>query len=155
VGVLASAVIAAVTFAIFQSQRGAARPEPIAVAAAPPPAAPEPAPAPAPVAAPAPTPVELPATVQLAITSVPPGADVYRAVDGIKVGTTPLTHTLPRTPGSAVFIVQLDGHREQRVEIPVDHDGSVELTLVKLPARASKPPPARRSRSADSPMDPF
>jgi hypothetical protein len=57
-------------------------------------------------------------TVTLKITSTPPGADVYRALDGIKLGQTPLEQTLPRSSGLAVFVLKLSGHRDMRVELP-------------------------------------
>jgi hypothetical protein len=107
-------------------------------------AVPEPAVAP-PVIEIVPDPV--PEMVTLKITSTPPGADVYRALDGIKLGQTPLEQTLPRSTGLAVFVLKLSGHRDARVELPAGVDGSADVVL-KRRSRS-------RPRGDDAALDPF
>jgi len=131
--------------------------DPPAIASAPETAPPPPAPAPAPTVAPMPPPVAVsapvapppPATVTLKIDSSPPGADVYRALDGIKLGRTPLEQAIPRSGGLAVFVLKLSGYRDARVELPASGDGAADVVLSKRPRR-SQP-----GKGDDGALDPF
>jgi len=128
------------------------RPQVAVAAQTPPPvAAPrpvEPAPVETPPAPVAPPPEPIAETVTLKITSTPPGADVYRALDGIKLGQTPLEQTLPRSSGLAVFVLKLSGHRDMRVELPAGADGVADVVLRKRSRGKSRV-------SDDAALDPF
>ena len=121
-----------------------------------PPAAPAEAPAPAPPPAEPPAPTETApalaapaAEVTVRITSDPPGADVYRAFDGIRVGQTPLEQKLPRMEADAVLVLRRRGYRDARVEIRLNADASREIKLersssssggtIALPTPAAQP----------------
>jgi len=155
--VLAVGVIA---IAVRGSHRGPAEATPASappVAAAPPPAATTPAPAPAAPAA--------PEKIALQIDSVPPGAEVYRAADGVLLGSTPLTASMTPTDGKAVFLVKHAGYQEARVELPADRDSESRTELVRVASRpsrpaarppaATKPSPAPSKRVRDGALDPF
>jgi serine/threonine-protein kinase len=88
-----------------------------------------------------------PAQVTLRVGSEPEGAGVFRFVDGALLGRTPYTHRADRSSAAAVFVLKLEGHREERLEIPLSADAE---RMVKLePARnaAPAPPALRRKRS--------
>jgi hypothetical protein len=151
-----AAVLLAGALGLLAARRGppelqAARPPHAAVAVA----APEPAPRPAPVVTPEPAPEPEPAPlapppVTLEIASRPSGAEVFRALDGIKVGTTPLSLELPPSAGRAVFVLRLAGYRDQRVELAADGDSSADVVLHKVRSR-----PPRRPATRDGALDPF
>jgi serine/threonine-protein kinase len=89
--------------------------------------------APARPAAP-PSPIEEPphepAKVKLRVESLPPGAAVYRAADGILLGTTPFEEELAPTAGRAVYILKLAGYRDHQVLLPANEDESLTARLV-------------------------
>jgi serine/threonine-protein kinase len=127
-----------------------------AAAVVPPPVAPPPASAP--VAA-------RPAKVKLTVTSQPPGADVYRAADGVLVGQTPLTQEIPPADGLAVYLVKLPGYRDARAELRADRAGATAVTLERAPhggrparpqppSKAQPPPVPAKSPDQDKPPDP-
>ncbi|MCC6996564.1 MAG: protein kinase [Deltaproteobacteria bacterium] len=86
----------------------------------------------------APTPSSLPgpapATIELAIESTPPGADVFRVSDGVRVGKTPFKLSIAATKGELLLKFRLAGHQDQEAAAPTDHDGKVSLTLEPLVA---------------------
>jgi hypothetical protein len=104
--------------------------------------------APAEPAAPvAPAAPAAPAEVTLRVTSEPEGAGVYRFVDSVLLGKTPYDHRVPVSTGSAVLVLKLDGHRDQRLEIPMAADTERH---VKLEAAPSGEPGARGGRRKKS-----
>ncbi|HKA88811.1 MAG TPA: serine/threonine-protein kinase [Haliangiales bacterium] len=68
-------------------------------------------------------------TVRLEIVTTPDGAAVYRAVDGVRLGTTPFSREFERTDGQAEFLIRKPGWKDQRITLPTDHDG---LTGIRL-----------------------
>jgi serine/threonine-protein kinase len=144
-------LLAAAAIGLLRLQR---EPSARAAAAATPPRAAGPevvkavVPMPVAIAAPAPPPAPVAETVTLKITSSPPGADVYRALDGIKLGKTPLEQTLRRSSGLAVFVLKLRGHRDARVELPAAGDGEASVVLQKRSRKG-------RAKSPDGALDPF
>jgi hypothetical protein len=115
-----------------------------AVPAATPPTPPPLAPAPTPAAAKAPVQV----TIKLA--SEPGGADVYRMPQGVRIGTTPLKHSMDAIEGEIVLIVKRRGYVDQQLAVPADRDTDQKITLVRV--AAAKPhesePPGRGAGSA-------
>ena len=95
---------------------------------------------------------EPPREVQLRIDSVPHGADVYRAADGVKLGKTPLTRTFERTDGTAELVLKLAGYRDQHVSLSTREDGGAVEHLTR--ARVSAPPRPVRAGSAHHPSGP-
>jgi serine/threonine protein kinase len=77
-----------------------------------------------------------PDPVTLRISSIPPGAHVYRMPGREPVGTTPVELSQPPAAGEAVFVVERRGHRAETVAIPADRDGTRE---VRLRARTRAP----------------
>jgi serine/threonine-protein kinase len=81
---------------------------------------------------------ERPAKVKLRVDSLPVGADVYRAADGILLGKTPFQEELARGPGQAVYILKLAGYRDYQVRLPARADGSLSAQLVAVRAKGKK-----------------
>ena len=124
VGSLGLATGVGLAFAMLSSSGEAKQQQP---AAAPPPHQ-APAPAPRHPAPPPPAPPPAPADhVTLHVTSVPDGASVV--LDGVKLGTTPFTGTVPIKPGTATLKVRLAKHKPQRITVTLDHDIDWSPTL--------------------------
>jgi serine/threonine-protein kinase len=140
-------------------------------AAAPPSAAPAAAPQNAPAAAPqnapaaapqnAPAAPALPERVALTLESTPPGATVFRAADGVRVGKTPFNTTVARGDGEAIFLLKLAGYHDASVTFPASQDAAKTILLSRAgahvgppaqahPAQAPPPPPqAARAQPPD------
>src|SRR5204862_3335120 len=88
----------------------------------------------------APLPPEKPARVELSVTSVPAGADIYRASDGVHIGKTPFRRDFDRTDGEIEFLLKLPGYRDARCVLSTTKDGSQSIKLVKLRAPPPTPP---------------
>lgn len=84
-----------------------------------------------------------PAQVTLVIESDPPGADVYRAFDGVLVGRTRYETKMAPITGKAVYVLKLDGYDDERVELFTDRDDQQKLTLTP---RSQKTRTARKKR---------
>jgi eukaryotic-like serine/threonine-protein kinase len=82
--------------------------------------------------------------VRLSVTSVPSGADVYRAADGVRIGKTPLEKTFERTDGEIELLIKLTGYRDGRVVLSTVRDGEQTVKLVKLRATGTPPPSTER-----------
>jgi hypothetical protein len=85
--------------------------------------------APTPVAQPAPAVadelppgVAAPTAIALSIASKPSGAEVFRAADGVLLGTTPFEIEMPRGDGEAVFLLKKSRYRDERVALRLDGD---------------------------------
>ncbi len=100
-------------------------------------------------AAPGPSslPVPVAATIELAIESTPPGADVFRVSDGVRVGKTPFKLSVAATKGELLLKFRLAGHQDQEAAAATDHDGTVSLTLEPLVA-ATDPTAAPEDKTA-------
>ncbi len=70
-----------------------------------------------------------PAPITLRITSIPPGADVYRMPDRERIGTTPVELTQPPDAGEIVLLIERRGHRPETLTIPADRDAAREVRL--------------------------
>jgi serine/threonine protein kinase len=99
-------------------------------------------PPPAPDAAPPPS-----RMIRLDIVTTPEGATVYRAVDGVRLGTTPFSRELERTDGQAEFLLRKAGYQDRRITLPTDHDA---MTGIKLTPEPRKRPPGKKD-----PLDPY
>ena len=97
------------------------------------------------------TPPPAPATVELAIESEPPGADVFRAADGVKVGTTPWHDAFARGPGEAMFLVKKVGFATERVSLSTTESATRPLVLAPEPEAAPTPPATATPRPAAKP----
>jgi hypothetical protein len=102
------------------------------------------------VTAPAPA---APAKIKLAISSDPEGAQVFRAADGVLLGTTPTVVWLEPTEGRVPFLMKLDGFAEERFDLHADKNGAANIALRPLPLAPDKPdkpdkPRAKRSGSS-------
>ncbi len=73
-----------------------------------------------------------PAKVTLTLDSVPQGADVYRAADGIKLGKTPYQYSTAASPGEAEFLIKMAGFADIKVSLPADKDGTQKIELVAV-----------------------
>jgi serine/threonine-protein kinase len=92
-----------------------------------------------------------PGPVTQTILSEPSGADVLRYVDGVLLGQTPYRQSGDRSTGRAVFVLKLAGHRDRRVEVPLDRDHQAKVELVPLAAAdAGTAPPASPLSAADA-----
>jgi tRNA A-37 threonylcarbamoyl transferase component Bud32 len=109
-----------------------------------------------PVEKPAPVVEKKPEKVTLKVTSEPPGADVFRAADGVLVGMTPLSMKMDPIAGKAVFLIKKSGYKDARAELDADHDGEAQVKLDKPHAPAKKPDgPKPKTRVRDGAYDPY
>jgi serine/threonine-protein kinase len=141
-GFAAAGLVAAGGAAVLALRAPARSAAPIAVPAPPPPA---PTPAPSPPAPPA-----APAMIEAALDSTPPGALV--SVDGVVIGTTPMTWRTPPSGRPTTLTFSLDGYKPE--VIPALPSPSLRLapTLRRLDERhvhAHNPRPKRPHAPAD------
>jgi hypothetical protein len=100
------------------------------------PAAPaRPAPPPArvvatPIAAPAPAPAGKPDTIQLAVTTQPAGATVV--LDGVRLGTTPFTASVPAKAAQGWLKVRMHGWIAVKTRVSLEHDVQWNVALRPL-----------------------
>jgi hypothetical protein len=90
-----------------------------------------------------------PGTVDIAVDSVPSGAQVLRA--GVVLGTTPFRGTLPRRDGAVTLVVRLAGYADKRVVVHPDHAVSERIKLV----RSARPPAPVPRANRDQSVNPF
>jgi hypothetical protein len=152
--VVAAAVTLAFAIPLDEEQETSA---PAAAPAPAPASAPVPAPVPAPAPAPAPAPVPAPVSVHLVIDSAPRGAIVYRASDGVRLGTTPLDRAYDRIDGVAEFVVKLAGYHDARVALTTREDGATIAKLVRAaPTRSRAATKTHGARTPSSTvLDPY
>jgi serine/threonine-protein kinase len=87
-----------------------------------------PAPVVAPAAAPTPAPVVAKAdTIQLAVTTRPAGATVV--LDGVRLGTTPYTATVPSKAAQGWLKVRMHGRVAVKTRVPLDRDVRWDVQL--------------------------
>jgi serine/threonine-protein kinase len=115
------------------------------------------APAPAPTPAPPPA-LALPATVDLKITSIPPGAEVTREDTGAVWGVTPFTVTVPRATQDLRVAIKLGGYLAEESSLSLDKDAVLTVALQAAPAAPAPSAPAKAHKKAvshDGDIDPF
>jgi len=93
----------------------------------------------------APAPPLLATKVRLQVKSIPPGAEVFRAADGVRIGKTPFDRPFDRTDGDLQLLVKLAGFRDARVTLSTARDGEQTVRLVRL--RGTTRPPDDRKGS--------
>src|SRR5439155_22566308 len=84
-----------------------------------------------------------PATVEVAIDSAPPGAQVV--VDGTVVGTTPFHGRLPRRDRDVKLVIRLAGYIDRTVVAHASHPITERVKLV----RPAAPPPRSSKTTRD------
>jgi serine/threonine-protein kinase len=117
--------------------------------------------------APPPAPAS-PKKITLKIDTEPSAAEVFRALDGVRVGRTPFVEEIVPGSGEAVFTLKHAGYHDAPAVLPTDRDGALSVKLVrqthasapKAPAGPAKPAaaqPAEKSRKPvrDGVLDPF
>jgi serine/threonine-protein kinase len=102
-------------------------------------------PPPAPVVAKPPEPPPAPPPIHVAVTSTPPGAEVWW--ESVKKGETPMTMELPKTDDQIELVLKLDGYDDAKAKFYATVDAEVPVTLTRKPAppqpKPTKRPPAR------------
>jgi hypothetical protein len=94
--------------------------------------------------------------VKLQVRATPGPADVYRAVDGVRLGVTPLTLEVSATKGEMVLVVKKDGYDSETVRLPADRDGRAEVKLDKQKAPKKKiGKEGKKGVDEDGALDPF
>jgi hypothetical protein len=116
--------------------------------------------APVAVTPPPPAKAAAPAPVEFKVTSTPPGAEVFRAADGVLLGETPFATSAAPSTGIAVFRLKLGGFDDARAELPADRGGAVAVTLVRTKVKTPRPghgerPATPHKRVGDGAVDPF
>jgi serine/threonine protein kinase len=79
------------------------------------------------------------AAVTLLITSVPPGATVYRIPDAVELGKTPLRQTLQPVSGIIRFVLKLRSYDDAQVALATDRDGERAVVLHKREQHHARP----------------
>jgi serine/threonine-protein kinase len=69
--------------------------------------------------------------VKVKLDSEPPGAEVFRAADGLRLGTTPLVREYERSDGVELFVLKLAGYREATASVSLARDTSTGVLLGK------------------------
>ena len=75
--------------------------------------------------------------VKVRIASTPPGADVYRKFDGLRVGSTPLELEWPATTGEFIYTLKLAEHRDHELTVPAGESRQYEVALQLEPKPAA------------------
>jgi serine/threonine-protein kinase len=93
-------------------------------------------------------------TVDIAVDSSPPGAQVV--VDGAVLGTTPYHGSLPRGDREARLVLRLTGYADKVVVVRASQPIAEHLTLVrKVPAPLPAPPAGSPRGARDRSVNPF
>jgi serine/threonine-protein kinase len=120
-------------------------------------------------ASPIPSPSPTPATkVRISIDSSPRGAEIYRKLDGLRLGTTPFAKELDASIGEHVFVLKLAGYEDVDLVLPADQDVTraieLERTVTQPEPKPDRPRPDRPRPRPDRPkpkpegptvLDPF
>lgn len=77
--------------------------------------------------------------VNLALDTIPSGAEVLRGEGGASVGQTPLTLTLEWTAARERFEFRLNGHKPVKELLAATHDTRLLVTLMRTPIPAPLP----------------
>jgi serine/threonine protein kinase len=121
------------------------------------PAVPAPPPGPPAAAAAEPQP-----TVEIVITSIPPGAEVMDQASGQRLGRSPFRVRRPPASGHSTFVLVKDGFEAETVSVRSDVSSEAQVVLAALPepavpaiapARSKPPRPIRRERGDPPPAE--
>jgi hypothetical protein len=96
----------------------------------------------------------MPTHVTVKLASEPPGADVYRMPQAVRIGTTPVTYSMDAIEGEVVLIVKKRGYADQQLAVPADRDTDQTITLARVTTRLHEPKPAAPSSAPTSRGDP-
>jgi serine/threonine-protein kinase len=101
-------------------------------------------------------PAEVQSEVRLTIESEPSGAEVYRALDQVRVGRTPYEVTMEPVDGELVFILKRDGYAQKQVALPA-HTSTIERVVLESTRKGKKKTrkPPSTSRPEGRALDPF
>ncbi len=79
-------------------------------------------------------------TIEVYLQTVPPGAKVYNALTGVKLGTTPYSDKWDKERGELELMLKLDGYDPKMVSVPLqkDYTNGVALVSVKVAKAAAK-----------------
>lgn len=86
-----------------------------------------------------------PQTNSVSIESEPSGAEIFRKLDGVRLGSTPQKLPAPRD-GDLVFVLKLDGYEDKELVIRAGQRQEYKETLVRVPSRSSKSQTVRSGR---------
>jgi len=111
-----------------------------------------PSPAPTP-----PAPIQAPAPVDIAVTTTPPGANVFVGAETEPRGTTPLSLTFERGEAPVELVLKAEGFEDKRQSVVPSQNRVLDLVLVAVAAKADERKAAdderdekqRRSRERD------
>jgi hypothetical protein len=93
-------------------------------------------------------------TVDVAIDSIPAGAQVV--LDGTVLGTTPYHGALPRGDREARLVLRLAGYADKLVVARASQPIAERVTLVRKAPAPSPPPPAKSTKAPrDRSVNPF
>ena len=96
-------------------------------------------------------PLAVEAKVALVVESNPAGAKVYRESDGVLLGVTPVTYSVNRGSGSAMFLVKKAGYRTETVSMGIDRDDAFMVDLKRARGnRRSNQGPSAKKRSSET-----
>jgi hypothetical protein len=79
-----------------------------------------------------------PLRVRSLIDSVPQGASVVRAADGVRLGMTPWHREQPARTGTEVILVQLPGRLDQTLELDLSANSEHRVTLPRKRLSAAR-----------------
>ncbi len=79
--------------------------------------------------------------VSMSIESEPPGAQVIRKSDGVRLGLTPYRYEVESSRGSITFVLKLEGHKSMSVPMPADRDSVRQVIL--FPGKGGEIVPAQ------------
>jgi tRNA A-37 threonylcarbamoyl transferase component Bud32 len=97
--------------------------------------------------------------VKIRLASDPPGAEVFRMPQGMRIGSTPLAYTMDATSGKVTLALKRRGYADLVITVPGDRDHDQVVALGKLAARSPSAGEGGAGSAAESPargsLDPF
>jgi len=93
------------------------------------------------------------ATIDVAVDSIPAGAQVLLA--GTVLGKTPFHGTLPRRNGDVTLVVRLAGYADKSVAVRADHAVTETIKLVRSTSAPAPAPARTRKTKRDQSVNPF
>jgi hypothetical protein len=82
----------------------------------------------------------------MSIESEPPGAQVIRKSDGVRLGVTPYRYEVESSAGNVVFLLKLEGHKTMSLPMPADRDSERQVML--FPGSGGAPVPVAPEQTA-------
>jgi hypothetical protein len=92
------------------------------------------------------------AKVRLSVQTAPPGAEVFRFADGVRLGITPWQSLHPTDEGTLPLLLRRPGYADRRVDLELSHDDDRQEMLVALALAPlsteppTGPPPVQRHK---------